>query len=149
MHCPIELDNRIQSHFVTTLTCTYILVTWTLRTNLIWKIWTSPSSNSTRSYSGRPGFIFRLEDSVLFWISSFPTNKCRNKTLKMLRSIPFKTLPIHHSSITLPFDSIHRLYIGYLMTKTKKQTPWLLVRTRIIPTGRPSLVAEVSANFLG
>jgi hypothetical protein len=28
-------------------------------------------------------------------------------------------------------------------------TPWLLVRTRAIPTERPPLVGEVSANFCG
>jgi hypothetical protein len=28
-------------------------------------------------------------------------------------------------------------------------TPWLLVRTRTIPTERPPLVGEVSANFCG
>jgi hypothetical protein len=34
--------------------------------------------------------------------------------------------------------------------KTKrKQTPWLLVRKRTIPTERPPLVGEVSANFCG
>jgi hypothetical protein len=32
--------------------------------------------------------------------------------------------------------------------KTTKQTLWLLVRKRTIPTDRPPLVGEVSANFL-
>jgi hypothetical protein len=30
---------------------------------------------------------------------------------------------------------------------TDPKTPWLLVRTRTIPTERPPLVGEVSANF--
>jgi hypothetical protein len=30
---------------------------------------------------------------------------------------------------------------------TLEQTPWLLVRKRTIPTERPPLVGEVSANF--
>jgi hypothetical protein len=34
-------------------------------------------------------------------------------------------------------------------TKKKPKTPWLLVRKRIIPTERPPLVGEVSANFCG
>jgi hypothetical protein len=29
----------------------------------------------------------------------------------------------------------------------EKKTPWLLVRKRTIPTERPPLVGEVSANF--
>jgi hypothetical protein len=32
--------------------------------------------------------------------------------------------------------------------KTKTKLPWPLVRTRTIPTERPPLVGEVSANFL-
>jgi hypothetical protein len=31
--------------------------------------------------------------------------------------------------------------------KIKKFTPWLLVQKRTIPTERPQLVGEVSANF--
>jgi hypothetical protein len=31
----------------------------------------------------------------------------------------------------------------------REETPWLLVRTRTIPTERPPLVSEVSANFCG
>jgi hypothetical protein len=34
------------------------------------------------------------------------------------------------------------------MQTKKKQTPWLLVRERTIPTERPPFVGEVSANFL-
>jgi hypothetical protein len=32
---------------------------------------------------------------------------------------------------------------------TNKKTPWPVVRKRTIPTERPSLVGEVSANFYG
>jgi hypothetical protein len=31
----------------------------------------------------------------------------------------------------------------------KKKTPWHVVRKRTIPTERPPLVSEVSANFYG
>jgi hypothetical protein len=33
--------------------------------------------------------------------------------------------------------------------KQTKQTPWRLVRKQTIPTERPPLVGEVSANFFG
>jgi hypothetical protein len=36
-----------------------------------------------------------------------------------------------------------------LCKNKSKQTPWLLVRKRTIPTERPQLVDEVSANFCG
>jgi hypothetical protein len=36
-----------------------------------------------------------------------------------------------------------------IMGHTKQNTPWLLVRKRTIPTERPPLVGEVSANFSG
>jgi hypothetical protein len=42
---------------------------------------------------------------------------------------------------------------GHIIThthpKTKLKTPWLVVRKRTIPTERPPLVSEVSANFCG
>jgi hypothetical protein len=36
-----------------------------------------------------------------------------------------------------------------LSKKKKTKTPWLLVRKRTVPTKRPPLVSEVSANFCG
>jgi hypothetical protein len=33
------------------------------------------------------------------------------------------------------------------LNKTKKKPPWLVVRKRTIPTERPPLVSEASANF--
>jgi hypothetical protein len=35
------------------------------------------------------------------------------------------------------------------LTENKKQTPWPLFRKRTVPTERPPLVGEVSANFSG
>jgi hypothetical protein len=35
------------------------------------------------------------------------------------------------------------------VNKKQKQTPWPVVRKRTIPTERPLLVGEVSANFCG
>jgi hypothetical protein len=38
---------------------------------------------------------------------------------------------------------------GILSQNKPKKTPWPLVRKRTIPTERPPLVGEVSANFCG
>jgi hypothetical protein len=40
-------------------------------------------------------------------------------------------------------------YAPWHAATIKLKTPWLLVRTRTIPTERPLLVGEVSANFCG
>jgi hypothetical protein len=39
-------------------------------------------------------------------------------------------------------------YVMMYIKKTKK-SPWLVVRKRTIPTERPPLVSEASANFCG
>jgi hypothetical protein len=43
------------------------------------------------------------------------------------------------------------VYTGFekLTTLLAPETPWLLVRKRTIPTERPLLVGEVSANVCG
>jgi hypothetical protein len=43
----------------------------------------------------------------------------------------------------------NKIYIFRYEHEQNKQTPWLLVRQQTIPTERPPLVGEVSANFSG
>jgi hypothetical protein len=59
---------------------------------------------------------------------------------------------VHETSVI--FNQLTRLraredILDLYQTKTKKKTPWLLVRKRTIPTELPPLVDEVSANFCG
>jgi hypothetical protein len=80
-------------------------------------------------------------------------------------------LPLIHRNLFTPFHSLTILYslpLTYPLTyshpflrthtnlwtlthtvKNLKKTPWPLVRKRTIPTERPPLVGEVSANFCG
>jgi hypothetical protein len=44
-------------------------------------------------------------------------------------------------------DSYSIGWLSDIAYPRKKKTPWLLVRKRTIPTERPPLVGEVSANF--
>jgi hypothetical protein len=41
------------------------------------------------------------------------------------------------------------LIVPVIFEPKKKLTPWLVVRKRTIPTERPPLVSEASANFCG
>jgi hypothetical protein len=43
----------------------------------------------------------------------------------------------------------HMEVVQIMYTNQKKKTPWLVVRKRTIPTERPPLVSEASANFCG
>jgi hypothetical protein len=60
------------------------------------------------------------------------------------------TLPVHKTTKFPSWKYIYRSFKGrILLCLYKTKTPWPLVRKRTIPTERPPLVGEVSANFCG
>jgi hypothetical protein len=68
-------------------------------------------------------------------------------------------IPISHETSSVFMATSNKLMLfkknrfslceSYQTQKYKTKTPWLLVRKRTIPSERPPLVGEVSANFCG
>jgi hypothetical protein len=44
---------------------------------------------------------------IVLWFSSVPHGKCHDSTLIKPQTLPSKPFPIHHSSVILPFSTIH------------------------------------------
>jgi hypothetical protein len=78
---------------------------------------------------GDPWFEFRSEHWLSSWLSSVSTDKCLESTTIMIRLLPFKFFPIHHSSLILSLNAIFELLTAAL------NSSWIHFQSKKLDTG--------------
>jgi hypothetical protein len=103
------------------------------------------------------GYLLRKQNCKHFYsyILSYEANPKGTAFQWIWWAVKVMSLLKCYTAVPWTWWSISTLHIYPLMAESQltlsniKETPWLLVRKRTIPTERPPLVGEVSANFCG